>query len=287
MMETMSGQGATEEDIQHHYDVGDDFYRIWLDPEMVYTCAMYETGDDLQSAQMRKLDYHIAQARAAGAKRVLDVGCGWWAAMRRAVNHHNTQRITGITLSKEQASYIRNLSEDDDRIDVELQPWQEFEGTDYDSLLAIGVLEHVADTNADHNAKLELYRRFFGFCNRALRPGAYMSLQTIAYGPNMPRGKIDPFIANTIFPGSDLPNLEQIAAASNGLLHIRQLRNDAKDYASTCSTWADNIEKNMESAVAASTPETVKNYIRYLRMSSAGFLTGALYLFRITFQKQG
>ena len=99
--------GASPEAIKSHYDVGNDFFRLVLDPEMIYSCALYEDGDDLATAQIRKLDHHIAAAKAAGTKRVLDIGCGWGAMLRRLVEHAGVGHAVGLTLSSAQADYIR------------------------------------------------------------------------------------------------------------------------------------------------------------------------------------
>src|SRR5688572_16594443 len=89
--------GATRAAIQHHYDVSNDFYRLWLDRNMLYSCALWEEGDDLDQAQVRKMDYLIEAARAAGQERVLDVGCGWGAVLRRLVSVHGVKHARGLT----------------------------------------------------------------------------------------------------------------------------------------------------------------------------------------------
>src|SRR5262245_59552944 len=94
--------GASAAAIQHHYDVGNDFYRLWLDDTMSYTCALFDDAqaeESLEQAQLRKLDYHIEQMRGAGARRVLDVGSGWGNALRRLVSAHEVARAVGLTLS--------------------------------------------------------------------------------------------------------------------------------------------------------------------------------------------
>ena len=85
--ERVENVGATAEAIQHHYDLSDDFFGLWLGPERIYSAALYEDGDDLDTAQTRKLDHHIAAAQAGGKERVLDIGCGWGAMLRRVVGH--------------------------------------------------------------------------------------------------------------------------------------------------------------------------------------------------------
>src|SRR5665213_541122 len=102
--------GASREAIQAHYDVSEDFFRLWLGPEMVYSAALFEDGDDLATAQMRKLDHHIDAAGARGAARVLDVGCGWGAMLRRLVKTADVKEAVGLTLSASQAAWVRRDS---------------------------------------------------------------------------------------------------------------------------------------------------------------------------------
>ena len=102
-----AGSGA----IRHHYDVGNDFWQVWLDPTMSYSCAMWEDPvDDLESAQRRKLDFHTEQAGAAGAARVLDIGCGWGAQLMHLVGSQGVKHAVGLTLSDAQAEYLRALA---------------------------------------------------------------------------------------------------------------------------------------------------------------------------------
>src|SRR2546427_8685 len=101
--------GASPEAIQYHYDIGNEFYRCWLDDSLTYSCALWEADaplDALEQAQCRKLDFHVASARAKGAATVLDVGCGWGSLLRRLVEVHEVERAIGITLSPAQASLI-------------------------------------------------------------------------------------------------------------------------------------------------------------------------------------
>src|ERR1700687_4599026 len=99
--------GASLEAIISHYDKGEDFFKLVLGPELIYSCALFERDDDLAEAQRRKLDCHIEAANAANAKRVLDVGCGWGAMLRRLVDHAKVPHVVGLTLSPSQANWIR------------------------------------------------------------------------------------------------------------------------------------------------------------------------------------
>src|SRR5258705_13615220 len=102
---TGNDRGASAEAIQHHYDVGNDFYTLWLDETKTYSSALWEDARTLEEAQLRKIDYHIRQARVEGAHRVLDIGCGWGSTLKRLVEHAGVEQAVGITLSNAQADW--------------------------------------------------------------------------------------------------------------------------------------------------------------------------------------
>lgn len=116
-------QGASEQAIQHHYDLSNEFYQLFLDSHMVYSSALWQAGDTLESAQVRKIDFHINQARANGAKRVLDIGCGWGATLKRLVENHNVSSAIGLTLSQAQAEWTQAF--ENSNIHVRLESWSD------------------------------------------------------------------------------------------------------------------------------------------------------------------
>jgi cyclopropane-fatty-acyl-phospholipid synthase len=277
--------GASSDAIQHHYDVGDDFYRLWLDPGMNYSSALFEPGDNLETAQLRKLDYHIAQARAAGKPRVLDVGCGWGSMLRRLVQTHGVESGTGLTLSEAQAQKIR--ADAVPGVTVRLESWREHKPeAPYDAVISVGAFEHFVRMELTPRQKIAAYREFFGFVHSSLQRGGRLSLQSICYG-TLRAGEINPFIASMIFPESDLPYPWEILEAADGLFEVVQLRNDRSHYRRTCREWYRNLEKRREQAVALLGEAKVEHYERYLRIAIASFATRALGLLRVTFERLG
>ncbi|MEA2666815.1 MAG: cyclopropane-fatty-acyl-phospholipid synthase [Candidatus Eremiobacteraeota bacterium] len=277
--------GASAEAIQHHYDVGNAFYRLWLDPRLLYSCALYEEGDDLERAQVRKLDYHIRESGAAGKDRVLDIGCGWGALLNRMVSAHGVREAVGLTLSQEQADYVRATARPE--VEVRLEPWQEHKPeAPYDAIVSVGAFEHFADLEQTPEEKIEGYRHFFRTCHRFLKPGGKISLQTMAYG-DMPRDRkhSDLFIAEEIFPESDLPRLADIALASEGIFQIELVHNHNQMYARSMREWFDNLRAKRDEAVALVGEDIVKRYERYLRTFSYSFELGAFLLYRITLRR--
>ncbi|MEM6733046.1 MAG: class I SAM-dependent methyltransferase, partial [Myxococcota bacterium] len=136
----------------------------------------------------------------------------------------------------------------------------------------------------DSESKIARYREFFTFCEKHLVPGGRLSLQTIGYG-TMPGGRANQFIVDRIFPGSDLPFLSEIAAASHGVLTIEDLENRPEQYAWTCSRWAQRLKARLPEAEKIVGSERSRDWYKFLKLSVAGFQTGALTLYRIVFRK--
>jgi cyclopropane-fatty-acyl-phospholipid synthase len=279
--------GAEPQAIRHHYDVGDEFYRLWLDPTMTYSCALWSQDDDLQSAQLRKLDHLIAAARGSGAARVLDIGCGWGSGLRRMVQEHDVQTAVGLTLSPSQASAVAATG--DPRIEVRVENWADHAPPQpYDAIISIGAFEHFARFGIGRRAKIEAYRRFFMACHKLLAPGGRIALQSICKGDGrVDRAALDDlrFVLTEIFPGSDAPWLAEIATASERVFEIESLRNDRLHYARTVSTWASRLAAERALAVELVGEATTARYERYLVVSEQLFERSQAGLLRIVMRR--
>lgn len=287
MSETYLGAGSDA--IRHHYDVGNEFWQVWLDPTMSYSCAMWEKGEksyeDLELAQRRKLDFHIAEARAAGAARVLDVGCGWGAMLMHMVGCYGVQHAVGLTLSDAQAEYLQAIAPSS--VEVLVRSWSDYQPTaPFDAIISVGAFEHFARQGLSPDEQIEAYRRFFHACREWLKPGGRLSLQTIAYG-DIPRDRAlrDRFIVEQIFPDSELPRLADIARAAEMELEIEKVRNDRGDYVKTLRAWFDRLRARRADAIAVSSEEVVARYERYLRMFAYSMELGAFTLLRLTMRR--
>ncbi len=276
--------GASAGAIRRHYDVSPAFYRLWLGEGLVYSSALWDEGDSLESAQRRKIDYHIAESGAARRPRVLDIGCGWGALLSRLVVHHGVRRAVGLTLSPSQAECVAR----DPRIEVRLESWADHRPAEpYDAVISIGAFEHFARTEDSEDEKVASYAEFFRACRSMLRPEGRLSLQTFAYGSARRRdaalsSDATRFLAEEIFPETDPPRLANIAAAIEGTFEIVRLRNDRLDYARTCREWMNRLKTHRAEAVAEVGAATVEKYERYLAYSYIGFRSGKLDLYRIT-----
>ncbi|HEX2686065.1 MAG TPA: class I SAM-dependent methyltransferase [Kofleriaceae bacterium] len=289
MTATALTTGASQQAIQDHYDLSNQFYRLWLDPLMVYSGAMWQEGDDLQQAQIRKLEHHIAASRAQGKSRVLEIGCGWGALLDRLVDHHGVSQAVGLTLSQAQLDWMRAAAHP--KVEAHLEAWQDHQpGTPYDAIISIGAFEHFASLDMSEAEKVEAYRRFFAHSRELLHRGGYLSLQTFAYGSAFPRDKAKgkestEFLAREIFRETDPPRLANIAEAIEGRFELIDMHNDRLGYARTCKAWLDNMRQRQNEAVRLIGRDAYQRYQTYLSYSYIGFKTGNLDLYRITLKR--
>lgn len=274
-------RGASSVAIQAHYDTGNAFYKIWLDPTLTYSCALWDGAKDLESAQIDKLDYHIEQAQAAGADRVLDIGCGWGSLLDRLTSRHGVAKAVGLSLSEAQIKLIesRNLV----NVDARLESWAEHVAEQpYDAIISLGAIEHFVRPEVSHEERIDTYSHFFECCRTLLRPGGQMSLQTMAYGG---AGRFKSSALTAIFPESDLPRLSELTLAMEGKFEIVNLRNDPAHYAETGRIWLDSIRRDREEVVALVGEQRTLDYELFLSSGIKGYEAGIFNLFRMTLRR--
>ncbi len=258
--------GVDFEQVQAHYDLGDRFFSLFLDPSMTYSCAKFDTPDTtLAQAQRAKIDFSLAKLGLQPGHRLLDIGCGWGATARRARELYNCG-VVGLTLSRNQFEHNKRLAGDQDGVEFRLEGWETYEGK-ADRIISIGAFEHFG------RAK---YPAFFARCREILPRDGVMLLHTITAGK--PSTDWDflrfvHFIATEIFPGGDVPAPEAVVASSRAagfeLVHCESLR---PHYARTLDCWAENLRAKESEAVAVAGRATYDKYIKYL--------TGCADLFR-------
>jgi cyclopropane-fatty-acyl-phospholipid synthase len=275
--------------IRHHYDVGNEFFRLWLDASLTYSGAMRadgeSTADTLDSAQEDKLGFHLDAVRAHRATGVLDIGCGWGSILRRLSRTHRVPRAVGLTLSEEQAAFV--VAREYPGVEVRVQSWTEYEpGARFDGIISIGAFEHFARPDDGRAEKVRVYREFFTRCRDWLTADGALSLQTIAYA-NMSRENASEFMQREIFPDADLPTLAEITTAAEGVFELQRMHNGRLDYAWTCEQWARRLRARRAEAVRLVGPEVVARYERYLKLSAVGFRMGKICLYRLVFHPYG
>ncbi len=285
LTENHSVRGASIAAIQHHYDINDEFYALWLDPTMTYSCALWDEDEiksPIEDAQLRKLDFHIEQAGAAHAQSVLDIGCGWGSLLKRLVTVHNVNRAVGLTLSESQAGKIREFS--NSSTDVKLESWYDHcPDSPYDAIISIGAFEHFSRLDITQKEKIEIYRFFFHQCCNWLKPDGRFSLQTIIHAGSIKKNE---FISTEIFPESDLPLYSDITDAIGGQFNIINTRYDGKDYERTCKKWLSRLKAKREEATELVGKQVVERYLKYLALCCVAFYRGDLELLRMTLQRK-
>lgn len=282
-------RGATQEAIQHHYDVGNAFYRLWLGPTMAYSGALWEDGDDLDRAQVRKFDHHIRESGADHAKRVLDIGCGWGGVLARVVERHQPEAVVGLTLSDAQAEWVR--ARELPRTEVRVESWADYRpAAPFGAIISVGAFEHFARIDFTEEQKTAAYREFFARCHELLDEGGCLSLQTFAYGSVRAReqavtDEATRFLSEEIFRETDPPTLANVAEAIRGTFELVRMHNDRHGYAKTCRVWLENLKAKKEEAIREAGPEVFERYRKYLNYAFAGFMSGNMDLYRITLRR--
>ncbi|MBW1602241.1 class I SAM-dependent methyltransferase [Streptomyces sp. JJ66] len=285
-------RGASPEAIRHHYDVSDDFYALWLDRSLTYTCALWDDAADpaetLEQAQQRKLDHLITAAKAAGRRRVLDVGCGWGSLLRRLTEGSGVERAVGLTLSESQAKWVRGQQLPG--TEVRLESWQDHTPEEgYDAVISIGAFEHFAATGLRRAERVAAYREFFERCSGWLPRGGRLALQTNIKGNNvrLDRRAVSDllFIMERVFPESEIPALSEVVEAAERRFDVVALRNDPEHYSRTVQEWHSRLITHREAAESMVGKRTYASYERYLRTSAEHFQKRHLGLARIVLEK--
>ena len=261
--------------ISYHYDVSNDFYALWLDSHMVYSCALFETGvEDLEIAQERKLEHISRKLRLARGETLLDVGCGWGGLLRWAARHHGVRGV-GVTLSRQQHEYALRRAEAEGlsgQIEFRLQDYREIPGEAlFDKVVSVGMYEHVGVANVPG---------YFGVVARLLKPGgAFLNHGISAGDPNgqaqgPPGGE---FIDRFVFPGGELPHVSKaIYMASRAGLEVVDFENLRPHYPLTLLAWVRRLEARREQAVAAAGLERYRIWRMYMAGMVVAFDRGWL-----------
>jgi cyclopropane-fatty-acyl-phospholipid synthase len=278
--------------VRHHYDVGNDFYALWLDRRMIYSCAYFPTGtEDLDAAQEAKLEHICRKLRLHAGEHLLDVGCGWGGLLEYAATHFGISGV-GITLSEPQATLARErLAEAGvgDRVRIEVRDYRDLPSDwRFDKAVSIGMREHVGA------ARLPDY---FAAVYRALRPGGlFLDHGLMRGGAEKPVGagrwiarrlwKRDAFIERYVFPDGELVPLgELLGMAEPTGLEARDVENLREHYILTLRHWVERLGRVHREAVAIVGEQTYRVWRLYMAATTLGFHSGRLTLIQTLFAK--
>jgi cyclopropane-fatty-acyl-phospholipid synthase len=239
-----------------HYDIGNDLYKIVLGQRMIYTCAYWSRGArTLEEAQEAKLDLICRKIGLQTGDHVLDLGCGWGGFAKFATQNYGV-RVTGVTISKEQARLATDQCEGLP-VDIRFQDYREIRGA-FNHVVCIGMMEHVGPKN---------YQALMRIVEGCLLPGGLFLLHTI--GSNDSSNHPDPWLAKHIFPNSKVPSAREICTAIEDRFVMEDLHNMGADYDKTLMAWHENLEKGWEQ-LRRSYDERFRRMWRYYLMSCAG-----------------
>jgi cyclopropane-fatty-acyl-phospholipid synthase len=263
--------------VQAHYDLSDEFFRLFLDSTQTYSCAYFERDDmSLEQAQIAKIDLSLGKLGLEPGMTLLDIGCGWGATMMRAIEKYDVN-VVGLTLSKNQQVHVEQLFEESDSPRTKrvlLEGWEQFD-EQVDRIVSIGAFEHFGANRYDD---------FFKMAYQALPEDGVMLLHSIVKPADddfVGRGlrltmsllRFVKFIMDEIFPGGELPKVELVEQHATKVgFAVERVQSLRLHYARTLDIWATALEASKDEAIAIQSEEVYDRYMKYL--------TGCADLFR-------
>jgi len=262
--------------VHHHYDLGNDFYALWLDREMVYTCAYFPTpAASLEDAQVAKMEHVARKLRLNAGESVIEAGCGWGALALHLARHHGV-RVRAFNVSGEQLAWARERAEREglaDRVEFIDDDYRNVRGT-YDAFVSVGMLEHVGREHYGDLARV---------IDRTLAPHGRGLLHSI--GRNRPL-EFSPFVQRRIFPGAYPPTLREMVALLEPVdFSVLDVENLRLHYAHTLEHWLARFEAHRDEVARRFSERFVRIWRLYLAGSIAAFRAGSLQLFQVVFAR--
>ncbi len=270
-------KNRNRKNVEFHYDIGNDFYRLWLDESMTYSCAYFrDEKDDLETAQRNKVEYSLKKLCLTREDRLLDIGCGWGRLILTAAEKYGV-RATGVTLSREQHRKAKetiaaqNLG---DRLSVELTDYADLQGDSYSKIVSIGMIEHVGKSHLKH---------YFETVHRLLEDGGLFLAHMITC-PN--EGSDNRWIAKNIFPGGYIPGIKEIIrdACESGFMVIG-MESLRRHYGRTLACWVENFERNRNEIGKNKDERFIRMWRLYLNAAEAAFNSGHLDIHQVLLSK--
>jgi cyclopropane-fatty-acyl-phospholipid synthase len=269
--------------VRFHYDIGNDFYCLWLDRQMVYSCAYFARGyETLHEAQATKLEHVCRKLRLERGERLLDIGCGWGALAIHAARYHGA-KVTGITLSEAQAAFARDRALREgvaDRVKIQVRDYRSLSDDEqFDKIASVGMVEHVG------RARLADY---FAAAFRVLSPGGlFLNHGIVDLEAAKPRSRLDPlwrriwqrdkFIRRYVFPdGRLVPAVDIIGSAESQGFELRDVESLREHYVETLRQWVRRLERSHAEAKALVGDATYRVWRLYMAASAHGFNTGRI-----------
>jgi cyclopropane-fatty-acyl-phospholipid synthase len=278
---TARSRSTDAQAIAHHYDVSNEFYALFLDPLMVYTCAYYRDPDGkLEEAQRDKLDLVCRKLDLQRGETMLDIGCGWGSLAIWAAQHYGV-RARGVTLSRAQATFAaQRIAREGlaDRCRVDHLDYRDLPASErFDKIAAIGVIEHVGIPN---------YPSFFASVRARLNDGGLYLNHGITHEFHWKPTSQTEFLYRHVFPNGDLAGLTEtlveIERAGFEIMDVEGLR---LHYARTCRQWVERLQERADEARALAGERTYRTWLLYMTCSSVAFEDGSIGLYQVLTRK--
>ena len=259
-------ENKSKADVQSHYDIGNDFYNMWLDPTMTYSCAYFVSEKDtLEDAQWNKVRHILNKLHAQSGETLLDIGCGWGTLLFTAAKEYNLE-ATGVTLSQQQYDFVSNKIKEEgleSRVHVYLEDYRELKDT-YDHVTSVGMFEHVGKENLGE---------YFNQVNNLLTENGTALIHGIT-GQHDGAG-VDAWINKYIFPGGYIPNIaENVGHIIDASLQVDDLEPLRRHYQKTLEIWTTNFHKVEEEVISKYGERFYRMWDLYLQTCAGSFEAG-------------
>ena len=257
---------------KQHYDTGNDLFSLMLDQRMIYSCGYWKGADNLDQAQVNKLDLVCRKLHLKPGMKVLEIGSGWGGFAKYAADNYGVS-VHGVTVSKEQKEYAQESCKGLDTL-FELKDYRDLYGN-YDAIASIGMFEHVGYKN---------YRKYMEVARRCLNDDGLFLLHTI--GRNTPSRSTDPWTNKYIFPNGMIPSPAQISKSAQGLFVIEDWHNFGEDYDPTLMAWNENFQKSYDSLKDKYDERFKRMWEYYLLMCAGTFRSRRNQLWQLVLSKK-
>jgi cyclopropane-fatty-acyl-phospholipid synthase len=266
--------------IRYHYDVGNEFFALFLDESMTYSCAVYSKGaQTLEQAQIAKLDLIASKLELGPGMRLLDVGCGWGSFAIHAAKHYGAM-VTGVTLSLSQAELAREKVAQaglEGKVEIRVADYRELPGGSFDAIASIGMSEHVGESQIDNYAAT-----LFGL----LRPGGVLLNHAIAALDPEYESLDDEFSMRYVFPDGEALALSRVQlAVERAGFHVNHIEGFREDYARTLREWTKRLDENLAHAEQLAGVQRTRVWRLYLRAARHGFDTSITAVYQVRARK--
>jgi cyclopropane-fatty-acyl-phospholipid synthase len=270
----------SKENIEHHYDIGNDFYKLWLDESMTYSCAYFKTpNDSLYQAQENKVNHILKKLALKEGQTLLDIGCGWGELIINAAKKYKVKTM-GVTLSSEQFDRVQERIKEEglsDLVEVQLMDYREIKDRKFDRVVSVGMIEHVGK---DH------LNEYFAKVNELLTDGGLSLLHCITAQEDNEDGGTDSWINKYIFPGGYIPSVKELVSQMQAeelcFVDMESLR---RHYGRTLEIWTENFENALSEISKTKDEIFIRMWRLYLNSCAASFKCGNIYLHQFLFTK--